>query len=224
MNARQRNQLAMFKAVKKVFNTYNTQLNSIPAFATLILKFIDYIKDIEDLHQIQLGVTTGSSQLKQKEEKEMIDATVEMAAAIFVYAQFATKPDLMEKCRISHSLLEKLSAEELLATCLNLQSEAETLGDALVDYGKSTEDVSTLKKEINDFADLIGSPRSAIVTRSQARTQMGENIDAANDLLRFKADKLIGLLKTKEPKVYNTYKAARVIVDLRGGKKIEDEE
>lgn len=224
MTARQRNLLAMFLAVKNVFSQFATELKTIPVFSSAIDQFEELLTLIDKAQQIQLGNTTGTTLLKQQAEKEMIDATVQLAAAMYVYAQIENKPDLMEKCKVSPSMLSTLSAEKLKTTCSIVQAEASLLGDALLDFGKSAEDVSHLKTEIDEFTALISAPRAAIVTRSQARQELEELIDTANNLLRHKADKLMELFVDSQPKAYNTYKAARIIVDLRAGKQLVEEE
>jgi len=216
--------MAMFTAVKNVFGIYGTELSMITALESLIHDFSDLMTKIETVHQVQQGNTTGKRQLKLKEEAEMIEGTVQVAGAMFVYAQANGMPDLQIKCSVSASQLERMSDEQLKVSCLNIYDEAVKLGEALSDYGKTAEQVTNLKKEIDDFAVLISSPRSAIVTRSQATAELKSLINEANDLLRNKVDKLMDMLKTSEAKVYNTYKAARVIVDLRAGKKVEEEE
>jgi len=224
MNAKQRNQLAMFIAVKNVFGTYPSEFQTIPAFDSFINEFYTQLSQIEAVYQIQIGNITGRTQLKQKEEKEMIEATIRTAAAMYVYAQVNNMPDLMAKCKVSAWILEKLSAVKLKTICLNIYEEAAKLNDALSNYGISAEKVAQLKKEIDDFDELIGAPRAAIVTRSQARQELVELMDTTNDLLRNKVDKLMELLKETYTKVYNTYKAARIIVDLRAGKQVVEVE
>jgi hypothetical protein len=143
---------------------------------------------------------------------------------MYVYAQVNDMPDFPAKCAISASQMERMSDEKVKATSLNVYGEAVKLGDVLSDYGQTVEDVTQLKKEIDDFSALIASPRSAIVTRSQATKELDTLMQEANDLLRNNIDKLMELLKSKQPKVYNTYLAARTIVDLRAGMKVVEEE
>jgi len=224
MNAKQRNKMAMFMAVKNVFGTYPAELNLIKALEGFIVKFNELVTKIEAVHQIQQGNTTGARQLKLKEEAEMIRASVELAATMYVYAQVNDMPDLQAKCAVSASQMERMPDEQVKATCLNVYDVAVQMGDVLSDYGQTVDDVTQLKKEIDDFSALISSPRSAIVTRSQATKELNSLMHEANDLLRHKIDKLMELLKNSQPKVYNTYRAARVIVDLRAGIKVEEEE
>ncbi len=224
MNAKQRNRLAMFKAVNTVFKANTNEFNAITALAGFVKNFDELMAKIEVVHQVQQGNTTGARQLKLKEEAEMIDAAVQLAATMYVYAQVNERSDLQEKCSISVSQMERMSDELVLTTCRNVYNEAVPLGDELADYGKTTDDIIALKQEIDEFAALISSPRSAIVTRSQATKELDILITETNDLLRNKVDKLMELLKDSQPKVYNTYLAARVIVDLRAGMKVVEEE
>ncbi len=224
MTAGQRNKMAMFTATKNVFGTYPEEVNSITALGSFIKDFDQLMIKIEAVHQVQQGNTTGSRQLKLKEEEEMIDATVKLAATMYVYAQVNNLPDLKAKCAVSYTQLRRLPDEKLKVACLNIYEEARKLGDALTDYGRTPEQVAQLKKEIDDFAALIASPRSAIVTRSQATKELAALIDETSGLLQNKIDKLMGLLKDTQPKVYHTYLAARVIVDLRAGMKVVEEE
>ena len=224
MTASQRNKMAMFSAVQNVFGTYPDELGTIKALADFIVDFNKLMVQIEEVLKIQLGNTTGSRQLKLKEEEEMITATVQVAGSMYVYAQVNNSPDLMAKCSVSMTQLKRMPDEQLKTACTNIYEEAVKLGEALTDYGKTPEQVAQLKKEIDDFAVLIASPRSAIVTRSQATKELAMLINEANDMLRNKIDKLMELLKDNQPKVYNTYKAARIIVDLRAGKQIVEAE
>lgn len=223
MNVRQRNYVAMFMALKQFIETHRTQLETIPALATAIQQFLDLLPQIEQVNQIQLGHAKGSSDLKQKEEAEMIQATIQVAAAIFVYAQVNNRPDLQAKVNVSPTYLQELPDEELKITCLNIHSTAEKLDGNLSNFGITPEAITQLKKEIDDFAAIIAAPRSAIVTRSQATRRLKELIDQANDLLRNQLDKLMVLFEHTQPQVYNTYKAARVIVDLKRSVKAEEE-
>ncbi|MCU4163598.1 hypothetical protein [Carboxylicivirga caseinilyticus] len=224
MNYKQRNKISMFRAVNKVFGTYSTEFSSIPVLTSFIQSFGESLSEMEEVLLIQQGKTTGASKQKIKEEEEMIEETVQMAGCMFVYAQVNNIPDLQIKCAISSSQLGNMSDEDVKTTCLAIYNEAAKLDGALTDYGKTPENIAQLKKEIDDFAALIASPRSAIVTRSQATRELARLITENNDLLRLKTDKLIEQFKTSNPKLYNTYKAARVIVDLRAGKQTIEEE
>ncbi|MBI9065569.1 MAG: hypothetical protein JEZ14_26535 [Marinilabiliaceae bacterium] len=224
MNQIQRNQYAMFIAVKNTIATNRPAIESNVVMVTVINSFSSLLDELSEVRMIQEGHAAGSGQLKQKEEAEMIQATVQVAAAVYVYAIDQNLPDLQAKASVSPSQLQRMNAEKLKTTCLNIHALAAQLDGNLTDYGVTPEAIINLKKEIDDFAAVIASPRSAIVTRSQATTRVAELISELNQLLKTKADKLMLLFQHSHPAVYQTYKAARIIVDLHKAKKKEEVE
>ncbi len=224
MNQTQRNQKAMFHAVAHTFQTHATTLSANAVLADACTSFNALLSELSEVQMIQEGHATGSGELKQKEEAEMIQATVQVAAAVYVYAIDNNQPDLQRKASVSPSQLQHMSAEKLITTCLNIHALAAQLNGNLSDYGVLPEAITNLKKEIDDFAAVIASPRSAIVTRSQATARIAELVTELNQLLKDRVDKLMLLFQHNQPQVYQTYKAARIIVDLHKATKKEEEE
>jgi len=221
MNQNQRNHKAMFNAVFNVFEEYVTTLETNPMLDQVRQDFIAQLTELSEVQMIQEGHATGSGQLKQQEETKMIQATVRVAAAIYVYALDNNKPDLQAKTNFTPSHLQRMGAEKLKTTCLNIHELATQQNGNLTDYGITTDDIALLKKEIDDYSAVIVTPRSAVVTRSQATARIAELVTELNQLLKNKADKLMLLFQQTDPKLYQTYKAARIIVDFRKAKRKE---
>jgi uncharacterized protein involved in exopolysaccharide biosynthesis len=121
--------------------------------------------------------------------------------------------------------LKNLGDSSLLSRCNRIHQIASGLdAEALTPYGVLAETISGLRKEIDDFAALIAKPRTQIVARSTATKRLKELFDEINALLRDEMDKLMLVIQGKEPVVYNEYKAARIIVDLRGAYETKEEE
>ncbi|TRX71540.1 hypothetical protein [Carboxylicivirga sp. M1479] len=223
MDSRQNNKQAMYRAVNNVFNTFPQEVDTIPALKSNVLAFDDLLSKIDKMHQVQMDYSSANSKLKLKEEEEMIQATIQVAAAIYVHAHSNNMPDLKSKVSITPSDLKQMTDKELSTKCLNIYELALSLVDNLADYGVTTESVGKLKKEIDDFTALLAAPRSEIVTRSQATGELKELFAQVDDLLRNQIDKLMLMLEMSQPKVYKTFKAARIIVDLKGSKAQEEE-
>ncbi len=224
MNKTQQNQKSMFNAVGDTFNTYSAILDTNPAMVSSRTVFGTLMGELEQVEMVQSGHAVGHAELKQKEEAEMIQKTVQIAAILYVYAIDNNLPDLQKKASVSPSMLQHMSSEQLKTACLNIHSLAVKYKEIFVDYGSTPEEVDTLKKEIDDFITVISAPRSAIVTRSQATQRMKEIFSEINQLLKNKTDKLMVLFEPSHPEVYQNYKAARIIVDLNKGRKQEVEE
>lgn len=215
MNSIQRNKLAMLMAVSAFFDRFKSELSILPALSKAIEKFMAMMTEINEVHSIQQGLMQSNTQMKQKEEAEMIQAVVQTAAAMHVYAQVNNLPDLADKTRVSPSTLQKMPDVELKTACLHIYDQAKALDGQLTDYGITSEMIDQLKKEIDDFVALISSPRSAIVTRSQATARLKTLFSDITILLNDQIDQLMVLFKDAQPQVYHTYKAARIIVDLK---------
>ena len=224
MNRIQQNQKSMFSAVHDSFKTYSTILDTNPAMTSARNVFGTMLEELEQVEMIQSGHAVGHAELKQKEEAEMIQATVQIAAILYVYALDKDLPDLQKKASVSPSMLKRMSSGALKTACLNILQLAEQHKEVFVDYGSKPEKVDELKKEIDDFVAVISAPRSAIVTRSQATQRMKEIFSDINHLLKNKIDKLMLLFEHSHAEAYQNYKAARIIVDLHKGNKQEVEE
>lgn len=225
MKRKQSNYLSMFMAVETVFLKYEEPILALPAAAESVTNFRTVVADIKATRLIQDGHTTGTTKQKQKEEAEMIEATLRVAGIVYVYALDINDLVLLEKVSLKSRSLNNIGDAALLSKCTLIFNTASTIEDATIaNYGLTPELLEQLKKEIADFGILVTKPRSEIITRSQATSRLVELFSEANGVLRKRIDKLMLVLQLGNPVFYNEYKAARIIVDLHGSSKASEEE
>ena len=94
MTDKQENKRSMYIAVQKVCNKNNSIWSGLPAFVDAFGDFETTIADIDMQRQIQEGKTTGITENKQKEEDEMIQISLEVAAAV----RLSKNPNNISKC------------------------------------------------------------------------------------------------------------------------------
>jgi hypothetical protein len=89
---------------------------------------------------------------------------------------------------------------------------------ALAPYGVTSGMITAITTARGEFADVVNDPRSAIVER-KAHTQSVPAIvrDVKTRILRGQLDRLMNRFRLTNPTLYAGYRAARVIVDRRGG-------
>jgi len=223
MDAIQRDKVTMYTAAQHVFKKFNTELSVIPALSTAINEFEEILTAINNISMVQQGRSDGATKLKVREEEEMIQTTIHVAAAIYVYAHNTKQPHLKDKVKVSPTSLSRMRDKDLKLTCLNIYKLAYQVHDELGDYGISPEMVTKLKKDIDNFETIIASPNGEIVTRAQATSKLIELFALADNLLKIKIDRLMVLLETAQPKAYKTYLAARIIADLKDTKTTQKE-
>lgn len=214
MTDNQENKRSMNIAVQKVCKKFKSIWSGIPAFVKAFADFETNIDDIETQRLIQEGKITGIATNKQKEEDEMIQLTIEIVGAVYAYAAENEDNELMEKVNYSPNGLSKERDTVLKDICQLIHNEAKNVVTNLADYDKTPADLNQLQKEINDFKDILTKPRTAIVTRSTATSQLVVLTKISDNILKTRMDKLMESSKTKERKFYMAYKSARIIVDL----------
>jgi len=149
----------------------------------------------------------------------MIQATVEIAAAVFAYASKINDNELKQKVNYTPSDLRNSRDTILKDICQTIHNEANAVVANLADYGKTPADLAQQQQEIDDFAAILAKPRTAIGTRATATTRLVALFQQGDDLLKNQLDKLMVNYQTSEPKFHNQYQNARIIIDLgrRGG-------
>lgn len=214
MNKVQSNQMAMLLAVYHVFKNFNEIPESIPALSKFIAEFINRMNLIEIAHREQEGHSTANAAQKLKEENEMIDLTITLAAAIYVYAMDQGNLELAAKVDKPASYYGTLKQSSLIAFCRNVLDLAKGLVDQLADYGISQATVDAMEKEIAGFASVIVAPRQRIVSRSEATKRLDALLREQMNLLKHKLDKMMLMFRSSHPNFYQSYKNARIIVNI----------
>lgn len=214
MTDKQENKRSMYIAVQNVCNENSDVWSAMPAFTTAFNEFETILAQIDAQSQIQKGSTTGITQNKQKEEDEMIQATVEIAAAVYAYASKVGDNELRDKVNYSPSALGELRDTVLKDVCQSIHDEANNVITQLADYGKTPQDLTQLQSEIDDFTAIIAKPRTAIGTRATATTRLVELFSQADAILKNQIDKLMVTYQNSRAEFYNKYQNSRTIVDL----------
>lgn len=87
----------MYLTFKKVCKDNQDIWSNMPVFVNTFDRFEKFISEIITQQEIQKGKTTGITQNKQKEEKEMIQATVEIASATKRLEELFKEKDILLK-------------------------------------------------------------------------------------------------------------------------------
>jgi len=214
MTDKQDNKRSMYIAVQRVCNSNNSSWRGLPAFVRAFGNFETTLAKIDSQRQIQEGKTTGITENKQKEEDEMIQITLEIAAAVYARASINGDNELRDKVSYSPSYLRNSRDNILKDISQVIHDEADKVIANLADYGKTPADLTQLQKEIDDYAAILAKPRTAIGARATATTNLVELFKQGDNILKNRLDKLMVSYQNSEPVFYQTYQNARNIVDL----------
>lgn len=222
MTDNQENKRSMFLAVHGICNDKKSIWIELPGFVNTFNKFEEIISKIDDQRQIQEGITLGVTESKHKEEGEMVQITLEIAANVYAYASLIDDQELRNKVNYSPSTLRNARDTILKDICQSVHDAASEVVSELGDYGVTPEILEKQQKEIDEFAEILAKPRKAISTRATATSRIEELMKEGDDLLRHQLDKLMVNYKVREPEFYNMYQNARKLVNI--GRRSENEE
>jgi hypothetical protein len=207
----------MYLAVQGVLESHQDVWQTLPGFAAGEGELGENIASIQTLAQTQ-SAKSGASADKDQAFNALVTAAFEVAAATKAYATASDDRELSAKMDYSQSEVGRGRNSEVLARCQIIYTEANAVVSSLADYGVTPAKMTALKKKTDAFASAQSKPRQGKATSSAATKALPELFDLVDELLNDRLDGLAIQFRDSQPAFYGEYTAARVIVDLPGGR------
>lgn len=206
----------MYETVLAIIMQNQSSWANFPAFSTMVGEFSGKLQELEDLSYQQGTVLPGVTSAKNELRRQTIRKARVLVGALKAYALFTGGVMLAEQVDLSQSDLARLSHLEFknqLDAIIILCTEHLT---ELGDYGVTQALIDELQTLRDECDVAFGSPRQAIVDRKTVTQSIELRVSALDKLLKKGLDALMISFKDTVPDFYFHYKAARVIVDLKG--------
>ena len=175
------------------------------------------IADIEETGKKQQTPTTGAAEDKLSVRHDYEDQIILIASQLGSLAAKNNDAVLEAQVELSLPTLDKLSAEELIATGKRISELATANLAALADYNVTQATVTDLDNLTARFQGAKTAPRQAVVERKKQSDVMPGKVMNLRSILRRRLDRQLVMFKQSNPEFYAGYLAARVIVDRGGG-------
>jgi hypothetical protein len=173
--------------------------------------------------QIAGAVITGIAANKSVSRNDLCSNAARIAGLIYAYAAKTGNNELKQAVNFSKTDLIRLKDGEHAPVCQNIHDAGIANKNALVDYGVTTEKLAALQAAIDGYTGEVARPRAAIVDRKVTKAQIKELFKQADAILTEQMDNLIEDFAADNPEFVAQYKAARIIIDPKTGKKLTDE-
>jgi hypothetical protein len=218
MNTNQQNKLDMLLAMQAICNTNMAELTLLPQFEQWFDELGNIVKNIKKLSEAQELDYKGKTETKATLKSALADKTMDVVRRVVAYANVNDLYELKQEVDYTESDLMKAADTNLRTICQVVKDRALSVLPELATYGVTQAMLDELQTAIEDFFAEISSPREGIISRKNATSALKEEFKKADEILYTKLDKLVGILKTGNPEVYNSYVNARIIIDLGRGK------
>lgn len=202
----------MITAVVNVLNKYETVWAGFTRFVTSVTNLKSLKQDVDKRAADSQIVTTGSTIDKGNAANEAFDEASKLSKRASIYAIDQNNMELHDTIRVSRGSLSQMSAKSALSKLTAIYNQLAALGDALVPYGITAEDIAGLKQLIDAYDGLGEQPRSLIVERSMHLQTLPQLIGGLRKVL-YELDSLITLFADSDFEA--EYRNARKIVDPR---------
>lgn len=215
MKSNQTNTLNMSHAVAQALNGI-VAANPQPALVAKYEALKAKIAEIETQAAIQALPITGKTVDRNQAFARAIDATLVVAGMVRSYARAQKLGDLEAKVRLSRTSFVGARVAHRVPLMQQVHEAAESVLPQLADVGVTAETLAGLKAKI-DAADTVKTlQRSTIVERRVATKALVGLFRELVELLEIDLDPQMNALREAHPAAWDTYRAAREVINQPG--------
>ena len=160
-------------------------------------------------HQILVGATADKADAREALEEK----TFPMCEALSVLAHDAGDNDLRALTRITRTLLDRNTGEELSTLATAVLAQANARKTELATLHVSQANIDELSSALTEFNETKAGPRTATAERAALTESLPRRVKATIDILTNTVDPLVNLFSRTDPDFVAGYLNARAIVD-----------
>jgi hypothetical protein len=217
MRTIQANKLKMYLSVRNFFITVMELAKLIPYFLMKYAPFEKSVSEIQVISEMQKNVITGLAKEKMKLREALIKISADYSRMLSAIAKFSNDSNLMDKVRFTVSDLKRMSDVALKDYAEIIYDKVGENISKLAEYEITPDSQKIYQDLIISYNASLSTPRTGIAEKSQTTRKLAELFKQADAALT-ELDFAIEAVQTKQPDLYNGYKAVRKIVDSGTGK------
>lgn len=214
MNKRQSNKVNAYRKVKGVLDKYAKLFRDLEIYALALDKFNALLADLEQVTKRTELDTTGETKRKQDLKEQLASKTFALASSGLMYAYDSGNTELKAALGYSPSDIRNARYNDASRIAMAVEHELNQHTEALQAYKVSDQDLQEFHELIEDFTNSTET-QGEVKSDSVADTRLTEIlINGIDELLEEKLDRMVQREAMDNPRVFDAYQSARVIVDL----------
>lgn len=213
MNKRQSNKVNSFYKVKGVLMKKDSLFRDVPVYVEPLERFLAMMDEIEQVAKRRELDTSGETKRKNEIKIALTDKMVSLASSATLYAYLTNNIELEGAMDYRSTDVDHIRDTETIEVAMAIEEELLAHREALLEYQVSDEDLKELHDLIDQFKnakETQGDVKSTSVADTRRFTVLLRQLDAALD---HEIDRIVERIKHDNPRFYDTYQNARVIVD-----------
>ena len=214
MNQKQANELNMLEATLITLQKYASVYSSNAVLVAAVNTLQSTINSIRSTDLLQNAKSIGITLTKEQAKSAMINLAFAHVSAGRAYATATSNTTLKATLNYTLSDLKKLNDNDAWTDCQTIHDAVSTYIGSMAPYGANATTLGALQTDINNYAPLIGKPRSPISASSAATKNVKEIIIGSRSLTKDSLDPLMEQFKTSNVPFYTEYHSSRIIVNI----------
>jgi hypothetical protein len=214
MNKLQTKEARMFAATEECMDQNQVKWMNILAISLIKDKLTQNIGTIKELDQKKSSTASNPVTTNKDKLKELLEVKIEVLEGIILsFAHANGMSELVKKVELlskGFSKRRETDIEPNVKTFLELVRE---LQPQLAGYELTEEMIVEAESTCEQFVALVGAPRSTIVKKSSANSQIDKLVKETKNLLNQQLDKLMLRFKASDAAFYNSYVQSRIVVE-----------
>ncbi|MCM5662182.1 hypothetical protein [Galbibacter mesophilus] len=213
MTSGQRSKLEMFEAVQTYLDANSNKWEAINKIVQHKNELNELLLQVYEHKDAQEEAKVYVHQNKVLQKKIVAEKADILNDILEVHGEVSNNDELKSRADKSFTDLFRLPNTDFITVIHEIIDLLSLHLEALADYGVTDNQIQDFKNSFDAFLVFRGLPRQYRIKETRATKDLETIFKEATDLLNNKLDKVIKVLKRKEPSFYNGYNAARVIVD-----------
>jgi len=192
----------------------------IPTFEAGINRLDDINIEISDASVQQSIDLKGITEDKQDLKQELADHVIDIAGAVYSWAQNKGDKTLMAKVNFKTTKVNGMDQKVLInAASLTREEAIKIPAEELALGGTTTDEMTQFTAALNKYKGNTSNKREAEIDRKSYTFRISELYAEAAYLKKNTLDRLATQFQRKDSEFYNKYKAAATVIHLHGRKK-----
>ncbi len=204
---------SMFTVVDAVLDANAVAVATVPALVTAQTNLKAKIDAIANTSEQQQTVTSGITPDKNFTRDALRNTTVINAGLLYAYAVSVNDIILQSLSKVTMSDLKSLKDDDLSERAQTIHDNANTHIAALPPFGITAATLTSYQTLIDNYTAKAPAPRAKQSEQVALTEQLKTLIKETRTLCRTTLDTLMLNFKLSDTEFYNTYKAAREIID-----------
>lgn len=213
MNKGHERYFRMFTNVQSVMDTNTTTWVSIPIVSGFKNELDEVIQRIDAIYFDNYDDSKAITRKKDSLRDKLTIKVPVLTASLYVLGELNGDEKLKDYKSFTKSSLKNMKELAMVAVVSSIIKTAREKLEDLAIMGISEAQITEMETTLDDFKHLIGEARNVRNSVYANINEADQLIDAGNQLLRNKVDKVMKVFELTHPNFYDLYTRARSIVN-----------